>query len=219
MEGLERRALQSILTVTSAADSGAGSLRALVAAAKSGDVVTFSPKLDGQTITLTSGEIAITPGTAIQGPGPGLLTISGNGSSRIFEIQNNNIPEYPTTISGLSLFDGSAPSGAAIENTNSFGPLVVSDCYFAENTASWAGGAIECDAPLSVDQCIFLYNRVVGTSSSNGGGGQVASGGAILSGSFSLEVTNSKFYDNSAKGADYADLGGSGFGASGGAVD
>ena len=58
LESLENRRLLSALTVSSAADSGIGSLRAQIAAAQSGDTINFAPGLAGQTITLTSGEIA-----------------------------------------------------------------------------------------------------------------------------------------------------------------
>ena len=55
LEAVEDRCLPSTLTVTSTSDSGHGSLRAELAAAQSGDTLVFSPRLDGKTITLTSG--------------------------------------------------------------------------------------------------------------------------------------------------------------------
>ena len=54
-----RRDLLSTLTVTNILDSGAGSLRAEIAAARAGDTIVFAPILDGQTITLTSGELDV----------------------------------------------------------------------------------------------------------------------------------------------------------------
>src|SRR5215831_15249170 len=59
LEMLEDRTVPSTLTVTSPADSGDGSLRAMIAAAQSGDQIVFDASLRGQTITLTSGELAI----------------------------------------------------------------------------------------------------------------------------------------------------------------
>src|SRR5215831_10941564 len=44
-------------TVTSTGDSGAGTLRTLIAGASSGDTINFAAALSGQTITLTSGEL------------------------------------------------------------------------------------------------------------------------------------------------------------------
>jgi hypothetical protein len=49
-------------------DSGAGSLRAEIAAARSKDTIVFAPSLKGQTITLTSGELLIDKDLTIAGP-------------------------------------------------------------------------------------------------------------------------------------------------------
>src|SRR5262249_23036 len=54
-------------TVTSAADSGAGSLRDTVTAALPGDTIQFDASLAGQTITLTTAEIAIGKPLTIDG--------------------------------------------------------------------------------------------------------------------------------------------------------
>src|SRR6516165_3699459 len=86
LEVLEGRWLPSTLTVTNNLDSGAGSLRADIAAAQSGDTINFAPRLDGQTITLTSGYLAISNNLTIQGPGASLLTISGNHLSQVFHV-------------------------------------------------------------------------------------------------------------------------------------
>jgi hypothetical protein len=70
LEVLEDRTVPSTLTVTSAADDGsAGTLRAVIGSASSGDTVMFDPSLAGQNITLTQGELAITQSLNIVGPG------------------------------------------------------------------------------------------------------------------------------------------------------
>src|SRR5262249_25148546 len=89
VETLESRRLLSALTVTTAADSGAASLRAEIAAANSGDTINFASSLKGQTITLTSGELLINKGLTIQGPGAAQLTISGGNSSRVFDVASS----------------------------------------------------------------------------------------------------------------------------------
>src|SRR6516165_4327958 len=81
---LEDRTLPSTLTVLNNADSGDGSLRAAISVAQSGDQIVFDPSLHGQTITLTSGQLAITKSLDIEGPGADQLSISGNHQSRIF---------------------------------------------------------------------------------------------------------------------------------------
>ena len=49
------------------------------------DVVQFAKQLQG-TITLTNGELAITTDLTIDGPGANRITVSGNDSSRIFNV-------------------------------------------------------------------------------------------------------------------------------------
>ena len=85
------------ILVNNTNDSGAGSLRQAVADANASATpltIVFSiPSTDSGcpggvcTITLTSGELLLSQNMAIQGPGTGLLTISGNNSSRVFNIQ------------------------------------------------------------------------------------------------------------------------------------
>ena len=67
---MEARTLLSTLTVSNNKDSGPGSLRATIAAATSGDTIDFSSKLNGQTIKLTSGELALGVSLTIDGPAP-----------------------------------------------------------------------------------------------------------------------------------------------------
>jgi hypothetical protein len=69
LEMLEDRALPSTLTVTNNLDSGPGSLRAEIAAARKGDTIVFAASLSGQTIALSSTELSIPKNLTIQGPG------------------------------------------------------------------------------------------------------------------------------------------------------
>ena len=135
LECLEDRVVLSTLTVLNNLDSGAGSLRAEIAAAHSGDTIVFAPSLDGQTITLTSGELLIKKNLTIAGPGAGELTVSGNHASRVFEVaQKENV-----TLSGLTISNGAAPSsrsgggeGGGIVNA---GTLTVSNSTLSGNSA------------------------------------------------------------------------------------
>ena len=85
LEALESRALPSTLTVLNNADSGDGSLRAAIAAAQSGDQIVFDGGLMGKTITLTSGQLALTKSLDIEGPGAEELAVSGNHQSRVLQ--------------------------------------------------------------------------------------------------------------------------------------
>src|SRR6202011_3078237 len=69
LEPLEDRTVLSTLTVTNPADSGDGSLRAAITLAQSGDQIVFDTSLKGQTITLTSGPLAITQSIDTEAPG------------------------------------------------------------------------------------------------------------------------------------------------------
>ena len=104
LEALEDRWVPSTLTVTSNLDSGAGSLRADIAAAHNGDTIVFAPSLVGKTITLTSGELLIKKSLTIAGPGTGELTVSGNNMSRVFELSSKTKPQV--TVSGLTVSNG-----------------------------------------------------------------------------------------------------------------
>src|SRR5688572_3673272 len=74
-------------TVTTNADAGAGSLRSAIQAAAADDTIDFAPNLSGgQTIALTSGELAITQGLTIQNTSGQVVTISGNHASRVFHV-------------------------------------------------------------------------------------------------------------------------------------
>src|SRR5579864_1046005 len=86
LEVLEDRTLPSTLTVLNTLDKGAGSLRDAITNAKSGDTIIFAPSLAGQTITLTSDELKIKKSLDIEGPGAGLLAVSGNDTVRVFDI-------------------------------------------------------------------------------------------------------------------------------------
>src|SRR5262249_46632490 len=100
-------------------DSGKGSLRQAIANANSlpgTDTITFAPSFFGtaRTITLSSGEIAITDPVVIQAPGATLLTVSGNNAGRIF---NTTAAATGTTVSvsGMTLTGGKATGdGGAI---------------------------------------------------------------------------------------------------------
>ena len=62
--------LAKIVTVTTTADSGPGSLRNAIAEASGGGTITFAPSVTG-IITLTNGELAIGGNLTINGPGAG----------------------------------------------------------------------------------------------------------------------------------------------------
>jgi CSLREA domain-containing protein len=98
------QARAAVFQVTFTGDSGAGSLReAIIAsnAAPDSDTIIFAPRLKG-TIKLTSGEMVISGKVRIQGPGEGIISISGNRSGRIFNV----VPTGNASIEGLTIGQG-----------------------------------------------------------------------------------------------------------------
>jgi hypothetical protein len=174
IEVLEGRDVPSTLTVTNNLDNGSkGSLRYEIDRARSRDTIVFAPSLDGQTITLTGSELDIAKSLNIQGPGAGLLTISGGRSStsrgsRVFLIE----PNANVTLSGLTItggegtalwVEGSSPIdnyGGGIYNG---GTLTVSGCtvsgnYCDPNSASSYGGGIANFGTLTVSNSTVSDN-------------------------------------------------------------
>jgi hypothetical protein len=188
LEALEDRCLPSTLTVTNTNDHGRGSLRAEIAAAQNGDTIVFSSKLDGKTITLTTGELDLTKNLTIQGPGAGQLTISGNSAnwysdysairntyaSRVFEVAQN----ATVTLSGLTISNGDGLAGYTLGKHPSdyegggildHGTLTVSGCPISNNHAS-VGGGIYSDGTLTVTGCTISGNHAIsGAGITNGG--------------------------------------------------
>ena len=97
------------ITVTSTNDSGPGSLRQALADANDGDTINFDPALNGQTITLTTAELAINHAVTILGPGPNLLTVARSSQTqfRIFHL----MPGHDATIEGLHITGGGVNLG------------------------------------------------------------------------------------------------------------
>src|SRR5262249_45374405 len=136
LESLEDRSVPSTVTVLNNLDSGAGSLRDAITHAKNGDTIVFAPRLTGQTITLTSDDLAINNSLDIEGPGASLLAISGNDTNRVFDISEGN----SVTIAGLTITHGRA-------RTNT------------RWVAGSGGGGIFNSGPLTVANDVLSYNQ------------------------------------------------------------
>src|SRR5262249_6432463 len=123
LEALEDRAVPSTLTVLNNHDDGAGSLRDAIGHAKDGDTIVFDPGLNGQTIALTSDELAIRKSEDIEGPGADKLAVSGSDAVRVFAIDEG----LTVTIAGLTITHGRGagnPGGGGIDNVGSALTLV-----------------------------------------------------------------------------------------------
>ena len=166
-------------TVLNNHDSGSGSLRAVLATANDGDTIAFDAALAGQTITLTSGELAIDTSVDIEGLGPDRVTISGNNTSRVFDVTHGGIT---VTIAGLRIVSGNAGpygSGGAIYITG--GNVTVANCILSDNQAAIGGGIDLAGGTLDVHGSVLMNNTAMATSGSGLGGGlYIASGSAMV---------------------------------------
>jgi hypothetical protein len=204
LELLEERTVLSTLTVLNALDSGAGSLRDTIKAASSGDQVVFAPSLSGQTITLTSGELAITKSLDFEGLGWDKLAISGDNQSRVFDISQNQEP-VAVTIAGLTVKDGqfSGIGGGGILNVSSTlnlrNDVMSNNVALGKSLSATTGGAIynSNGGTLTVTGCTFTGNQALGSN-----GGSDGEGGAIISFKATATITGSTFTNNLCHGGE-----------------
>ena len=142
------------VTVTSTADAGGTcpgatcTLRQAIATAADGDTINFSLP-PNSTITLTSGELALTSkNVVISGPGANLLTVQrsfagGTPNFRIFNIG----PSVAATISGLTISNGTTANntfegvGGGILKSGA-GTVTIANCTISGNSAYDLGGGI-----------------------------------------------------------------------------
>jgi hypothetical protein len=187
----------AIRTVTNTADSGGGSLRNTIAAAVSGDIITFTNPLSGATILLTSGQLLLTNNLTIDASSlPSGIAIDGNAATRVFQVASTNT----VVLDSLTITNGNASDfGGGIYN---LGTLTVNRCRLVSNSASlyYGGGIYTYSGTLTVNQSTLtgnyaesygggIYNAngpgvvnnctVAGNSAGYSGGGFANSGGPL----------------------------------------
>lgn len=181
-ESLEPRRMLATFTVSTLADSGAGSLRQAIIdanAAAGADVIEFDASLAG-TIALGGTELPITESLTIQGPGPDRLTIDAGAASRIF-----NVFFGVSGIRGLTLTGGNvADSGGAVL-VDSLARLTLSNVVISGNNAALDGGGVAAFGNLTISESILSGN------SAGGSGGGIFTDGVV-------QVTRSTISGNNA---------------------
>jgi predicted outer membrane repeat protein len=133
-------------------DDGYGSLRDAVRCAVPGDTITFDANV--KHITLTTGEIIIDKNLNIMSFNDEKVTISGNNSSRIFNLTN----AINLRLFNLNLTQGHTNNinsgGAVLVNTNA--ELFAVACNFHHNNAGLYGGAIHSNnGNVEIHNCGF----------------------------------------------------------------
>ncbi|MBW3539574.1 MAG: right-handed parallel beta-helix repeat-containing protein, partial [Planctomycetes bacterium] len=199
---------------------GLTSLREAVAAANldpGPDAIVFATGLTG-TVALTSGELAITDHLAIYGPGADVLTVSGGGVSRIFNIAAG----VTVSIDALTLTAGQTTgNGGAIVNA---GTLSIAESTISGSNSPAGGGGIYNTGTLTVTSSTFFGNSATGATGDGGaiyntgdatiinstfsGNSAIDSGAAIRNHGGTLTLTHSTITDNAGSfGALYNSLG------------
>ena len=184
-------AYASTLTVTSTADSGAGSLRATIASAAAGDTVLVPT---GHYI-LSSGEIPITQPITVAGDGASLSVIDAQGSSRVFHITASaGGSGGRVTFNGVQITGGnttSQPGGGGILVDSGGGDLSLVNTVVSGNTvnvvmdttaAGGGGGVYNAGGATTVTGSSISGNTATVTTSGtglHGGGGLLGNAGAI----------------------------------------
>jgi parallel beta-helix repeat protein len=165
------------------------SLREAIALANANpgaDTISFDPSLDGGTISLSLGELAITDSVTIEGPSETLLAINGNSQSRIFDINDgNDASNINVEIDALTLTGGNAASGGAIYSTEDLSMDSVSVVW---STATNSGGGIYAGTLGD----LFLQNCTISENTSTNGGG-----GIFVNSSGTTTIQNSTISGNS----------------------
>jgi Chlamydia polymorphic membrane protein (Chlamydia_PMP). len=222
-------ALAATIVVTTAADSGNGSLRDAVKNAATADVVIFNipksstgydAKSNKWKITLTNGEIEFDRSLTINGGGK--IILDGNKKNRIFGDANRKNEDLSAiykkanhlTLEGLVLQNGKAdkhnkPYGGAVHASI----ISATKCTFIENSASEdCGGAIDAST-ITIKDCTFTGNTAKwgGAIDANGkdlvcsftdcvfSNNKAELYGGAVNGSICETVKNSKFINNTAE--------------------
>ena len=205
------------------------SLREAIATAESGDTITFDSNLNGDTITLVDGELAIYKSLTIQGLGANDTIIDANrNSGRVFNIDDDNgdtqldveLNDLAITSSGegINSEERIPTSTGGIFNSEN---LEINNASIYNNLA-FNGGGIYSDGTLTVNNSAIYENNAsnpIAISSSGGGiynagtatinqstisgnsvSGSGSNGGGINNVGGDLTITNSTVDDNSGGG-------------------
>src|SRR5262249_41379536 len=171
LESLEERCVPAVDTVLNLNASGVGSLSAVLAAAASGDTIEVASGLSG-TIT-PAATLTVANNVTIEGPGAGVISVSGNNANRVFAINAG----VTATISGLTITKGSVTAnesgplslggGGILNETGSV--LTLTQCTLSNNTATASsatvdvfGGGLLNEGTATVNSCTFSGNEATG---------------------------------------------------------
>ena len=168
------------VTVTSNADSGAGTLRQAIADTCAGGTITFYTALSGTTIHLAS-TLTLSKNVTIDGSAlAGQIMISGDNAVRVFFVNSG----VTATLNSLAITKGNDFSGGGIRND---GTLTITNSTLSDNSATSGGGGIFNNG----SRTLTITNSTLSNNSAANGGGGIHNQGT-------LTITNSTLSGNSA---------------------
>ncbi len=176
--------------VTSAGDSGIGTLRDALAAAQDGDAIVIAHGLSRRTVKLNS-TLSVGKNVTIDAtPAPG-FTVNGQNAVRLFNVPANKNVTFRALrmINGRSVNGTNSPGGAI--NTGNNCTLTIQACTFDANIADM-GGAVRAgyETTTLVEDSTFTNND--GSQANNG----FSAGGVSTNGHGSLTIRRSSFIGN-----------------------
>jgi Fe-S cluster biogenesis protein NfuA len=215
--GLNVPAGAATFTVTTTADSGTDSLRAVIASANlttETDIINFSLAANS-TIILTGGQIEITKPVTIDGSGVTGLIVKGSSGNRVFQVSAGIAAQIKfltlESIGSSSILGGIIyNNGGALElvnctiqnshanqgaiynykNVTYNGTLTVDSCIIKNNVAEFGAGVFNDGGTVNVSNCTFENN---GSSLAGTGGGGIKNSTTGI-----LNIVNSTFSGNQA---------------------
>ncbi|MDW5593842.1 choice-of-anchor D domain-containing protein [Conexibacter stalactiti] len=190
-------ATAATLTVTAAADSGAGTLRAALAAADDGDRIEFA--LPNPSSIVLASELVVDRAVTLAGPGWRSLELNGGGVTRVLRVSAAGVE-----IERLAIRDGSAPpsgeraygGGLLVEQS---GDATLREAVVEDNVAGGQGGRIVAGGGIWVGgvnggnggSLHVVRSAIVGNLASGVGSGGLAasvSGGGLGASTASASV-------------------------------
>lgn len=126
----------SIITVTTAADSGNGSLRNAIATANYGDTIQFDKNLAQKTITLTGGQLVLNKDLTIDGEQAPGFVVSGNNESRVFFLDKKR----NVTLKNLTIANGKTTGAGGGIDTRHESTITLENVNLHNNTSELGGG-------------------------------------------------------------------------------
>ncbi|MEL6844210.1 MAG: hypothetical protein AAFP02_13450, partial [Bacteroidota bacterium] len=174
-----------VYTVSSAGNSGSGSVREAVGLASAGDTIRFASSLSGTPILLST-QVSITKPLYIEGAS-GISMRAVGFFNRLLYIETTAIspplssPFYTTSIREIQFENANGVTlGGAVYAAC---PLTFYQCTFDDNRTSLSGGAIAYlngsafpISPLVIDECTFTNNE----ASTKGGAIYVYTGNLLV---------------------------------------